>query len=335
MGGAPARPRRSRNSDPPPEEPTPRRRLRVRSEATPNDGKPRRPQGEPSPSKEWNNSDALASARPDSRGIRDQNGGAFGLVRVRSRVLTHDVIAWLALAAFTAGLVDAIAGGGGLLTVPALLAAGLPPQAALATNKGQAAFGAISSFVSFWMRGGIDRKRFPVAFACGFAGSLAGAWVLLRVDPAPLKPVVLGLLLAAAVFVAWPRKPSRGRAHSWAMKALVPVAFALGFYDGFFGPGVGSMLIIAFVLLFGDTLTRASGNAKVVNLASNLAALALFATRGVVLWKIALPMAVANAAGAFVGARLAVKKGDGFVRGVVLVVVVALVLKVARDLVRG
>jgi uncharacterized protein len=244
------------------------------------------------------------------------------------------VLALLALAAFTAGLVDAIAGGGGLLTVPALLAAGLPPQIALATNKGQACFGAVSSFVSFWTKDGIDRKRAPYGFVCGFLGSLAGAQVLLLVRPEPLKPIVLVLLVLAAAFVAWPRKPSKGEPHAWAMIALFPITFALGFYDGFFGPGTGSMLIVVFVLLFGDTMTRASGNAKAVNLASNLAAILLFSLRGVVLWKIALPMALANATGAFVGARLAVKKGDGFVRVVVLVVVAALVLKILWDLLR-
>jgi hypothetical protein len=245
------------------------------------------------------------------------------------------VLALLALSAFAAGLVDAIAGGGGLLTVPALLAAGLPPQVALATNKGQSSFGAISSFVSFWTKGGIDRKRAPLGFVCGFLGSLAGAQVLLLVRPEPLKPVVLVLLMLAAAFVAWPRKPSKGEPHDWAMIALAPATLALGFYDGFFGPGVGSMLIVIFVLLFGDSLTRASGNAKVVNLASNLAAILLFASRGAVLWKIALPMAVANATGAFVGARLAVKRGDRFVRVVVLMVVSALVVKIALDLARG
>jgi len=218
--------------------------------------------------------------------------------------------------------------------VPALLAAGLPPQIALATNKGQACFGAVSSFVSFWTKDGIDRKRAPYGFVCGFLGSLAGAQVLLLVRPEPLKPIVLVLLVLAAAFVAWPRKPSTGEPHAWAMIALFPITFALGFYDGFFGPGTGSMLIVVFVLLFGDTMTRASGNAKVVNLASNLAALLLFSVRGVVLWKIALPMALANATGAFVGARLAVKKGDGFVRVVVLVVVAALVLKILWDIVR-
>lgn len=245
------------------------------------------------------------------------------------------MILLLALSAFAAGLVDSIAGGGGLITVPALLAAGLPPQIALATNKGQASFGAVSSFVSFWIRGGIDRSRAPLGFVCGVLGSLAGARVLLLVRPEPLKPVVLGLLLFAAAVVAWPRKPTSGRARARAMPALVPVTFALGFYDGFFGPGVGSMLIVAFVLLFGDSLTRASGNAKVVNLASNLAALALFAAKGAVAWRIALPMAGANAAGAFLGARLAVRRGDRFVRAVVLTVVVVLVVKMALDLARS
>lgn len=244
------------------------------------------------------------------------------------------LVAVLACSAFCAGLVDAIAGGGGLVTVPALLAAGLPAPVALATNKGQASFGAISSFLSFWSRGGIDRKRAPLGFVLGFVGSLAGARVLLMVRPEPLKPVVLVLLLMAAAFIAWPRKPTKGEPHAWAMVALWPIAFGLGFYDGFFGPGVGSMLIVAFVLVFGDTLTRASGNAKVVNLASNLAALLLFSFKGTVEWRIAIPMAAANALGAFVGARLAVKRGDRFVRVVVLGVVTVLVLKMAYDLLR-
>jgi hypothetical protein len=270
-------------------------------------------------------------------------------------------IALLALAGFAAGLVDSIGGGGGLVTVPALLATGMPPAVALATNKGQASFGAISSFGSFWARGGIDRARAPLGFACGFLGSLAGARVLLLIRPEPLRPVVIVLLLLAAGFLAWPRKPREGKrspvregrddappssspgriarsardsAHARAMLALAPLSLALGFYDGFFGPGTGSMLIVGFVLLFGDTLTRASGNAKVVNLASNLAALAIFVWRGTILWEIAIPMAVANATGAFVGARLAVKRGDKLVRVVVLAVVGAVVIKMLYDLAR-
>ncbi len=256
----------------------------------------------------------------------------------------------LALAAFAAGVVDAIGGGGGLLTVPVLLSAGLPPQVALATNKGQAVFGAVSSAVSFWRRGGLDRGRAPVAFFFGAVGSAIGATLLLWMRPEPLKPVVLGLLVVAAVLVAWPRKPrarQSERAGSPAEGALphpvglrsprlvlAVLALVLGSYDGFFGPGVGTMLIVAFAYLFDDTLTRASGNAKVVNLASNLAAFTLFALRGRVLWAFALPMALANASGAYVGARLAIGRGDRFVRAVVLCVVAALVVKLAVDLTR-
>ncbi|MBX3228967.1 MAG: TSUP family transporter [Labilithrix sp.] len=247
--------------------------------------------------------------------------------------LPPSTIALLALAAFGAGLVDAIAGGGGLITVPALFAAHLPVPVALATNKGQAAFGAVSSFMSFWTRGEIDKERALLGFAGGFVGSLAGAALLLVVPSKPLKPVSLVLLMIAAAIVMWPRKPGHGTRRRWAMKALLPIAAALGFYDGFFGPGVGSMLIVAWVLVFGDAITRASGNAKVVNLGSNLAALLVFSVKGAVLWHVSAPMAIANACGSFLGARLAVKRGDRFVRTVVLLVVSALVLKMAYELV--
>jgi uncharacterized protein len=254
------------------------------------------------------------------------------------------VLALLTLAGFIAGLVDSIAGGGGLITVPVLLAAGLPPQVAIATNKGQASFGAVSSFISFWARDGIDGPRAPLGFVAGLVGSLAGAQALLFMRPEPLRPLVIVLLVVAAVIVAWPREKGfasgvslahgrvpRGSSPKWAMRALGPVALVLGFYDGFFGPGVGSMLIVAFVLLFHDSFARASGNAKVVNLASNLAALGLFAWRGVILWHVALPMAAANATGAFFGARLTVKHGERFVRPVLLAAVVAIVVKMLVD----
>jgi uncharacterized membrane protein YfcA len=117
--------------------------------------------------------------------------------------------------------------------------------------------------------------------------------------------------------------------------AVAAIALVLGAYDGFFGPGTGSMLVVAFAVVFGDALTRASGNAKVVNLASNVAAMILFAHRGVVVWSLALPMAAANALGAATGAHLAVRKGDRLVRAVVLVVVAAIAVKLATDLARG
>lgn len=245
------------------------------------------------------------------------------------------VIALLALAAFGGGLVDAIAGGGGLVSLPALLAAGLPPHLALGTNKGQAVFGATTSAVSFWRRGAVDRDRAALGFAAGFAGSWLGARGVLALPLDPLRAVVMVLLIAAAAVVlvrrnVTPRPPKLGVAAARA--ATVAIALVLGAYDGFFGPGTGSLLVVAFATVFGDALMRASANAKIVNLASNLAAVLLFAGRGTVLWRVALPMAAANALGAATGAHLALRRGDRLVRAVVLVVVVAVVVKLGVDL---
>ena len=244
-------------------------------------------------------------------------------------------ISLLAGAAFVAGLVDAIAGGGGLVALPALLAAGLPPHIALGTNKGQAVFGAASSAISFWRRGVVDRDRAALGFAAGFAGSLVGAWGVLAVPLRPLRVIVIVLLLIAAAIVlarrdVAPQPRALGRGARAA--ALAGIALGIGAYDGFFGPGTGSMLVVAFAVVFGDTLTRASGNAKIVNLASNLAAMLLFASRGVIVWRVALPMAAANAVGAAIGAHLAVRNGDRLVRVVVLIVVASVCVKLATQL---
>jgi uncharacterized protein len=243
------------------------------------------------------------------------------------------VLGLLALTAFLAGLVDAVAGGGGLFTVPALLALGLPPGVALATNKGQAAPGAVSSFVTFFRRGGVDRKRAPLGFVCGFLGSLLGARLLLALRPEPLRPIVITLLLfALAVMLLRSRIPRRTAPLSRPKLVLTGVALVMGTYDGFFGPGTGSLLIVLFVTLFGDSALYASGNAKVVNLASNSAAFLVFAWRGAILWKLALPMALASMVGARLGARLALRQGDRFVRGAVVVVVFAVVGKLLFDI---
>ena len=252
-----------------------------------------------------------------------------------SPTLTPGMLATLVVAAFSAGLVDAIGGGGGLVTVPALLALGLDPRIALATNKGQAVFGAVASAASYKRRGEITQDRVPVAFFAGLLGSLCGALLLTALRPEPLRPVIVVLLLAALGVALVPRDKLPKLSPSRPKLALFAVAFGLGAYDGFFGPGVGSMLIAANVVLFHEPLVRASGNAKIVNLASNLAAFGLFAARGTILWRVALPMAVANALGASVGARLALKGGDKLVRRVVVCVVLAVVAKLVRDMVKG
>jgi uncharacterized protein len=244
-------------------------------------------------------------------------------------------IARVALVALLAGTVDAIGGGGGLLTVPALLWAGLPPHLALGTNKGQSVFGAFAALVRFARAGMVDARRARWTFPLGLLGSLAGAALVLVVPPAALRPMVLGLLGFAALFVGLRRPgPARlgdvpARRHGPALAGAA--ALAIGAYDGFFGPGTGTFLIVAFVALLGDGLAHASASAKVVNFASNLAAVALFSARGLVVWRVALPMAAAQLAGGWIGAHLAVRRGDALVRRVVVLVALALAAKLAWD----
>ena len=250
---------------------------------------------------------------------------------------TFTQIAALTAAALVAGTIDAIAGGGGLITLPALLAAGLPAHVALGTNKGQSVFGSCSAVIGFWRADSLDRTRARFTFPLALLGSLAGAALVMLVPPATLRPVVLGMLVVVA-FVLAVRRPAPAAA-SIGPRVVVPyarliagaVALALGAYDGFFGPGTGTFVIVAFVVFLNEPMTRASGDAKVVNFASNLAAVTIFASRGVVLWSVAIPMACAQVVGGMVGAQIAVRGGERVVRGVVLTVVMALVAKVARD----
>lgn len=245
-------------------------------------------------------------------------------------------IAALSAVALVAGTVDAIAGGGGLLTVPALLWAGLPPHAAIATNKGQSVFGSFAALVRFSRGGLVDPRRARITFPLAVLGSLAGAWLLLRIPSSALRPLIAVLLAFAALFVGLRRAPAPRleeappRRGSAAIAA--GVALAIGAYDGFFGPGTGTFLIVAFVALLGDGLARASASAKVVNFASNLSALVLFAVSGAVAWRIALPMAGAQLAGGWIGAHLAVRRGDALVRRVVVAVALAAAVKLAWDL---
>ncbi len=240
--------------------------------------------------------------------------------------------------ALAAGSIDAIAGGGGLLTLPALLATGLPPHLALGTNKGQSVFGSGAALARFARAGLVERRRAWVSFPAGLAGSFLGAALVLLIEPEVLRPLVLALLVAAALFLAFrPSVRERDAAGPVFGSTVLAGAIALGIgaYDGFFGPGTGTFLTIAFVLVLGDAMARASANAKVVNFASNLAAMILFASRGLVIWKVALPMAAAQLAGGWIGAQFAVRGGDRVVRRVVLAVVIALAAKLAADLVRG
>lgn len=248
-------------------------------------------------------------------------------------------IVLLCAAALTAGVVDAIAGGGGLVTLPVLLATGLPTHLVLGTNKGQSVFGSFAALVRFARAGMLNGKLAAVTFPLGLLGSFLGAWLVLLMRPEVLKPLVLALLVIVAAFLAFRRGPPPVERPEPPLRRLLAlgalIALLIGGYDGFFGPGTGTFLIIAFSGMLGHGLTRASADAKVVNFASNLAAMSLFAWRDLVLWHVALPMAAAQFTGGWIGAHLAVRGGDKLVRKVVLLVVTALVLKLGRDVFAG
>lgn len=251
-------------------------------------------------------------------------------------MLPVSTIIALAVAAFCAGTVDAIAGGGGLITLPALLTAGVPYQLALGTNKGGSMWGSGAASVSFWRAGRVDRKQALFAFPLGIAGSVVGANLVLGISKAALRPVVIGMLIFAAVVLVV-KKPTRASDEDRPKRRWVAalLAFFIGAYDGFFGPGTGTFLIVGFVALCGRSLLNASADAKIVNFASNVAAVAIFAWRGTILWQVALPMAAGQLLGGLVGARLALRGGAALVRTMVLVVSGALIVKLAYDLITG
>lgn len=228
-----------------------------------------------------------------------------------------------------AGFVDAIAGGGGMITVPALLSAGLPPVAALATNKMQSVVGTGMAVWTYWRRGFVNLPSLIPAIALTFAGSFLGALTVSQLDTSLLDIAVPVALIAIALYFLFaPKLSDADKAARLPFGPLVPVmGFAIGFYDGVFGPGTGSFFTIGFVLLFGLGLTRATGSTKALNFTSNLAALAIFIPQGHVVWPVAVVMALGQLIGGYVGAHTGIRYGSRVIRPLVVVVSIALAIK--------
>ena len=228
-----------------------------------------------------------------------------------------------------AGFVDAIAGGGGMIALPALLSAGLPPVAALATNKMQSIVGTAMAALTYWRRGYVNLRALLPAIAMTFAGSLLGALTVSRIDTSLLSVAVPVALIAIALYFLFaPQLSDADKAARLPFGRFVPVlGLAIGFYDGIFGPGTGSFFTIGFVLLFGLGLTRATGSTKVLNLISNLAALAIFIPQGHVVWPVALVMALGQIIGGYIGARTGIRYGARVIRPLVVVVSIAMAIK--------
>ncbi len=252
---------------------------------------------------------------------------------------TLSVLALLGLAALTAGFVDAVVGGGGLIQLPALLL-GLPsasPVEVLATNKLASICGTTVSSATYYRRIRPDPRTFGPLMLLAFLGSAAGAGIAFLIPKDAFDPIVLVALVVVGSYVVL--KPSLGGAtelrfagHRHTAAAML-TGLAIGFYDGALGPGTGSFFVFTLVGLLGYSFLEASAKARLANWATNLAALCVFVPQGVVLWKVGLLMGVCNLVGGYLGARTAVARGAGFVRVFFIVVVSAFVVRIGGELV--
>ena len=243
----------------------------------------------------------------------------------------------LGLAALFAGMVDAVVGGGGLIQLPALFSTlpAVAPATLLGTSKLAGVWGTAVAAVSFARRVEVTWTTAAPAAVAAFAFAFLGAFTVTRIPPDFLRQLLPFILIAVAIYT-FIRKDF-GSLHAPAHvgireKVLAACAgSAIGFYDGFFGPGTGSFLVFIFVRFFGFDFLGASAVAKVVNVACNVAALLWFGYSGHLLWQLGLMMAMCNIVGSLVGTRLAIRHGSVFVRKVFLVVVCALILKTSYD----
>lgn len=257
-----------------------------------------------------------------------------------------DLPAWtlvlLVLAAFAAGWVDAVVGGGGLIQLPALLIglpSNAPPAAVLGTNKLSSVFGTATSSLTYALKIKPDWRTVLPLVLTAAAGSAGGAQLAKFLPKEYFTPIVLAALIGVGLYT-W-RRPQLGlvseRKHDgsahYGRTAVIGVG--VGAYDGFLGPGTGSFFVILLVGVLGYGFLEASAKAKIANLATNLSAIAVFAAHGSVLWGLGLAMGAANLLGGLIGARTALRQGNAFVRKVFLLVLAALILKLSYDTLRA
>lgn len=232
-----------------------------------------------------------------------------------------------------AGCIDTIAGGGGLITLPTLLMVGVPPAAAIATNKLQGTGGSFTATLYFLRQGAIHLQGNWLTVAMTFGGSVVGSWLVLQIDSSILAQVIPFLLMAMGSYFAL--SPKLGVVDSQrriGYKAFsVGVAPGLGFYDGFFGPGTGMFMALAFVKLCGYNLTKATAHTKLLNFTSNIAALLYFLLFGTLYWGAGLAMLAGQMVGAAIGARLVWRQGSQLIRPMVTLVCFALAIKLLTD----
>lgn len=248
-----------------------------------------------------------------------------------------NTLLFLLAAGFIAAFIDSVAGGGGLISLPALLLAGLPPTIALGTNKMASVMGSCTSTLSFMRSGKIEYHLIKFLFPLAFGGSVLGVYTVQLIPPHFLKPMVVVMLIFVTIYTFTKQDwgyESTYRGMSKRIAATTSLAaFFLGFYDGFFGPGTGSFLIFAF-LVSGFDFVVAAGNAKALNFASNIAAVLCFAYFGSINYYYSIPMGLVMIGGAIMGSQVAIKKGADYVRPLFLGMSIMLIGKQLWDLLR-
>lgn len=247
--------------------------------------------------------------------------------------LTYQLLAILFAVALIAGFIDSIAGGGGLLTVPALLAVGIPPANALATNKLQSCGGSFSASLYFVRQRMVNLKEIKLSIALAFVGSLLGSYLILKINADFLRLLLPILTISVGLyFLLCPKigEQDRNRRLSEQQFAIL-VAMIIGFYDGFFGPGAGSFYALGYVTLAGFNLTKATAHTKVLNFTSNLAGLLFFIISGKVFWIIGLVMLVGQFIGARLGAKMVISKGKKLIRPMLIIVSCVMSIKLISD----
>jgi len=244
---------------------------------------------------------------------------------------------FLALAAGFAGFVDAVAGGGGLVQLPALLIgiSNKPIPLILGTNKIPAIFGTSTAAISYFKKVRPDLRLTLTMSVPALIGSIAGAHLAARVPTKIFHPLILSLLVLVGIYT-W-RKPNLGLSeklkytHAKRLWIVGPCGLLIGFYDGIFGPGTGTFLVFLLVIVVGYEFLKASATSKMINIATNFGAIATFQLTGHIWWKLGLALAVANVSGAVIGSRLAIRGGSPLVRKVFLIVVAVLIAKLSYD----
>jgi uncharacterized membrane protein YfcA len=250
--------------------------------------------------------------------------------------MEFSTILFLAFFGFVAAFIDSTVGGGGLISLPALLGLGIPPYLALGTNKLAGTISSATSSTTFIRMGKFDKKLMTILFPFSFVGAYLGAKTVLYVPQEVLKILVIVMMAIIFVYTLLNKRFGQDTTFKgftrFSLGLGIPLAFLIGFYDGFFGPGTGSFFVFVMVLLFGYDFVTAAGNGRILNLASNLAALGVFIWEGKVIFPIGLTMGVAMLLGASIGARVAIKTGVRYVRPLFLLVSISLITKMIYEL---